>query len=171
MVNIGDLIKLKVPPFSVGIVIDATPEHNPTSSASSSDSQLLAVMWQDYDTLRRGSRIPNKIAAEISSFISWTDQTLFDTYGFPDPDALELCNEIVSFVERNTERFSSEQMMLVMHHSEAIFRWEKLDGTLVLRKNRNPVSIISTHRKGHSNVHLISKATSSEEFNFEQHKF
>ena len=73
----GDLVKLKVPPFNIGLVIDVGPGAH---LGGFRGDQLLAVMWQGWDELMKVSGIPYETSRSVDKFLN-----LKDTY-FNDRD-------------------------------------------------------------------------------------
>lgn len=134
----GDLVKLKVPPFNIGLVIDVAPGAH---LGGFRGDQLLAVMWQGWDELMKVSKIPYEASFSVDKFLS-----LDDTY-FNDRDR-QLQNEVLDFVERNTkvlgfEGYQLYQQMISIHGK----------GHVTL----SPIAIINTYRQGASLVRALNK--------------
>ena len=92
-VRIGDLVKLKVPPFSFGVVVDET------DGFGYYNHQLIAVMWNDMQNLACQSRVLQESALKIRGALrsEWVKD-------LPSSEA----SRILSFVENNTTRITLE---------------------------------------------------------------
>lgn len=133
----GDLVKLKVPPFNIGLVIDVGPGAH---LGGFQGDQLLAVMWQGYDKLMEASRIPIEVAHSVQTYLN-----LDDTY-FNDRDRQWL-NEVLGFVIRNAG---------TVVHGDTPMPSFSVYGEK--RTTSSPIAIINTHRQGMSLVRVLSRA-------------
>lgn len=133
----GDLVKLKVPPFNIGLVIDVGPGAH---LGASQGDQLLAVMWQGYDKLMEASRIPSEAANSIRAYLNQHD------YYFDERDR-QLQNEVWSFVVRNAG---------TVVHGDTPMPSFSVYGEQ--RTTSSPIAIINTHRLGMSLVRVLSRA-------------
>ena len=132
----GDLVKLKVPPFNIGLVIDVGPGAH---LGGFRGDQLLAVMWQGWDELMKVSGIPYETSRSVDKFLN-----LKDTY-FNDRDR-QLQNEVLDFIKRNARatRSTRYQPMFSVHGKECTAS--------------SPIAIINTYRQGASLVRTLNKA-------------
>lgn len=133
----GDLVKLKVPPFNIGLVIDVGPGAH---LGASQGDQLLAVMWQGYDKLMEASRIPLEAARSIRAYLNQYD------YYFDERDR-QLQNEVLGFVIRNAG---------TVVHGDTPMPSFSVYGEQ--RTTSSPIAIINTHRQGMSLVRVLSRA-------------
>ena len=133
----GDLVKLKVPPFNIGLVIDVGPGAH---LGASQGDQLLAVMWQGYDKLMEASRIPFEAARSIQAYLNQYD------YYFDERDR-QLQNEVWGFVVRNAG---------TVVHGDTPMPSFSVYGEQ--RTTSSPIAIINTHRLGMSLVRVLSRA-------------
>lgn len=139
----GDLIKLKVPPFSVGLVIDVGPGlylggHN--------KDQLLAVMWQDYDKLMKCSRLPDTASRSVEKFLKLK--------AFPDMRDNIALHDVMDFVVRNATCSVSQKKECHSLPKKPMF-----DICGKLHSTSKPIAIINTHYQGRLMIKTISKAT------------
>ena len=132
----GDLVKLKVPPFNIGLVIDVGPGAH---LGGFRGDQLLAVMWQGWHELMTVSGIPYETSRIVDKFLN-----LDDTY-FNDRDR-KLQNEVLDFIKRNARatRSTMYQPTFSVHGKECAAS--------------SPIAIINTYRQGASLVRALNKA-------------
>ena len=145
-VRIGDLVKLKVPPFSFGVVVDET------AGFGHYDHQLIAVMWNDMQNLSSQSRILRESALEIrgalrsewSKDLPWSETT-----------------RLQAFVENNTTRITLDfdgtgAFLDTGDYAELFDKSANAhERNYAVTCTRN-IGIINTHRRGFPVVRVMS---------------